>query len=148
MTIRWNPLRDILNIQDRMNRIFQDDLQGSDLTHSGEWVPPVDIYETESDIVILAELPGISEDNIDVQVSDGVLTIKGVKHSPIEQGPDVYYRLERTTGRFARSFALPVGVDAATVKASIKDGVLKITLSKNKTVMPKSIKVVKSEDAD
>lgn len=144
MISRWNPLQDILNIQERMNRIFQ----GNDLSHGGEWNPAVDIYETEQGIVILAELPGTPEDNIDVQIFDGVLTIRGVKPSPVEQGSDTYYRLERTSGKFARSFALPTGIDTGSVKASIKDGVLKITLDKSREAAPKSIKVVKSEDND
>ncbi len=142
MSIRWDPLKDILNMHDRLNRMFSDTFQKNDLSGSGEWLPPVDIYETETEIVILAELPGIPEDAIDVQMNDGVLVLRGEKPSPRDNETDSYYRLERPFGKFSRSFTLPNGLELSDVKASIRDGVLKITMSKVQS-RPKNIKVTK-----
>ena len=142
MSVRWDPLKDILNMHDRLNRMFSDTFQKDDLAGAGEWLPPVDIYETETEIVIVAELPGIPEDAIDIQVNDGVLVLRGEKPSPCDSGTDSYYRLERPFGKFARSFALPGGLELSDVKASIKDGVLKIIMSKARN-RSKSIKVTK-----
>lgn len=138
MSERWRPINDIINIQDRLSRLFQDNFRNT----TGEWTPAVDIYETADEIVILAEVPGISED-IDVQVSDGVLVISGNKPSPLEQGADSYYRLERSSGYFTRSFSLPPSVDISTVSATIKDGILKVTLGKHKKTAARTIKVSK-----
>jgi HSP20 family protein len=145
MINRWNPLGDIVNIHNRINRIFRDSLQGSELDNTGDWQPPVDIFETDSEIIILAELPGTPEDAIDVQISDGVLSIRGTKPSPLEKNSDVFYRIERTSGKFSRAFSVPQGVDSSTINASLKDGILKIILSKSVNEAPKSIKIVKQE---
>jgi HSP20 family protein len=145
MINRWNPLGDIVNIHNRINRIFRDSLQGGDLDNTGDWQPPVDIFETDSEIIILAELPGTPEDAIDVQISDGVLSIRGAKPSPLEKNSDVFYRIERTSGKFSRVFAVPQGVDSSTVNASLKDGILKIVLNKSVNETPKSIKIVKQD---
>jgi HSP20 family protein len=143
MSTRWNPLEDILNIQDRLNRIFQDTYQSHTSPGSGDWQPPVDIYETDVEIIITAEIPGTSEDQIDVQISDGVLVIRGEKPSPVDKDSDTYYRLERPYGRFSRSFTMPSGVDVSAVNASLKDGILRVTLGKSQTGGPRSVKVLK-----
>ena len=143
MSERWNPLQDILNIQDRLNRIFHDTYQSNTSPGSGDWQPPVDIYETETELIIMAEIPGTAEDQIDVQIADGVLFIRGEKPSPVDKDSDTYYRLERPYGRFSRSFTLPGGVDASAVKATIKDGILKVILGKSTAGGPRSIKVHK-----
>jgi HSP20 family protein len=143
MSTQWNPFEDILNIQGKLNRIFQDTYRGHAKSKAGDWQPPVDVYETAEEFVILAEVPGTCEDDIDVQISDGSLVIRGEKASPVDMGSDTYYRLERPYGRFSRSFALPNGVDVSQVKASIKDGILRVTLGKIGKPAPKNIKVIK-----
>lgn len=140
MPIRWDPLKDIMNLQDRMQRVFQDGFQTAD---KGQWQPPVDIYENDEEIVILAEIPGVNEENIDIQINDGLLLIHGEKQSPMERSSDSYYRLERPFGKFARSFAIPTNVDADNVSAKLKDGVLCVTLKKLLKKENQSIKITR-----
>lgn len=138
MSKRWRPINDLINIQDRLNRLFQDSIYKT----AGEWTPAVDICENSDEFVVYMEAPGVS-DSLDVQVSEGVLVISGDKPSPLEKGTDSYYRLERPFGHFTRSFALPPGVDISTVSASMKDGVLKVTLGKHNKGAARTIKVSK-----
>lgn len=137
--IKWNPVRDLLSMQEKMNKIFDDSFK----TTGGDWAPAVDIIESEKDIIIIAEIPGVSEEEMEIQVSEGVLSLRGEKKFPDDKQNDSYYRLERSYGKFYRSFAIPISIDPANVKASIKDGVLKIVLSKRVEEKPKTIKVEK-----
>lgn len=137
--VRWNPVRDLISMQEKMNKIFDDSFRAS----GGDWSPSVDIMENNEEIVIIAEIPGVSEDSMDIQVTDGILTMKGEKKFPIEKQSDNYYRLERSYGKFNRSFAIPAAVDQTNVKASLKDGVLKILLKKKGDNSPRVIKVEK-----
>ena len=137
--VRWNPVRDLITMQEKMNKIFDDSFKAT----SGDWSPAVDIMENHSEIIIIAEVPGVSEDTMDIQVADGILTMKGEKKFPIEKQSDNYYRLERSYGKFNRAFAIPAAVDQTNVKASLKDGVLKIILKKKSDNSPKVIKVEK-----
>jgi len=139
--VRWDPLKDLMTMHDRMNKIFDETLSKSAQGGYGDWLPPVDIYETEEEIVIMSELPGMKEEDLDIQVTDGVLTLKGEKRYPEEGDRDNFYRLERSYGKFNRSFAIPNTVDIASVKANLKDGLLKITLQKKSEVQPRVIKV-------
>lgn len=141
--VRWDPFKDLMTLQERMNRVFDDAFNKQGTQTAGEWAPPVDIYETETQIVIVAETPGVPEENLDIQVTDGVLTIKGEKPIPDDSESDSYYRLERAYGKFTRSFAVPNTVDVNSVRASLKDGLLKITLNKRGEVKPTVIKVTK-----
>jgi len=139
--VRWDPLKDLMTMHDRMNKIFDETLSKTAQGAHGDWLPPVDIYETESEIVILSELPGMKEEDMDIQVSDGVLSLKGEKKYPAEGDKDNYYRLERAYGKFSRSFAIPNTVDINSVKANLKDGLLKVTLQKKNEIQPRVIKV-------
>ncbi len=137
--VRWNPVRDLITMQEKMNKIFDDSFKIT----SGDWSPAVDIMENDDEIIIIAEVPGVSEETMDIQVAEGILTMKGEKKFPVEKQSDNYYRLERSYGRFNRSFAIPAAVDQTNVKASLKDGVLKILLKKKQDNSPKVIKVEK-----
>ena len=137
--VRWNPVRDLITMQEKMNKIFDDSFR----TAGGDWSPSVDIMENDEEIIIIAEIPGVSEDSMDIQVAEGILTMKGEKKFPIEKQSDTYYRLERSYGKFNRSFAIPAAVDQTNVKASLKDGVLKILLKKKPDNSPRVIKVEK-----
>lgn len=139
--VRWDPLKDLMTMHDRMNKIFDETLNKNAQGNYGDWLPPVDIFETEDEIVIMSELPGMKEEDMDIQVSDGVLTLKGEKKYPIEGESDNFYRLERSYGKFSRSFAIPSTVDISTVKANLKDGLLKVTLKKKEEIQPRVIKV-------
>jgi HSP20 family protein len=139
-SIRWDPIKDILNIQERMNRLFHDTAEG---VKGGEWQPPVDVYETESAVVLVVELPGVPEEMIDVQVTDNTLILRGEKPSPLDSNTDSYYRLERSFGKFARSFSLPNGLDTENIAANIKDGVLTLTVAKKQQAKPTVVKINK-----
>lgn len=139
--VRWDPLKDLMTMHDRMNKIFDETLSKSAQGNYGDWLPPVDIFETEDHIIIMSELPGMKEEDMDIQVSDGVLTLKGEKKYPIEGERDNYYRLERSYGKFSRSFSIPNTVDIGSVKANLKDGLLKVTLAKKEEIQPRVIKV-------
>lgn len=142
--VRWDPFRDLMSLQERMNRLFDESLtrrredQPLGLT---TWSPAVDIFETENAIVVKAELPGLSKDDIEVQIHDGVLTLKGERKFEKEVKEENYHRIERAYGGFQRSFSLPSSVEEDKIKASFKDGVLEVDLPKAEAVKPKQIKV-------
>ena len=141
--VKWSPFRDIIGLQDEMNRLFDSFSRSGDsptLTE-GTWAPSVDIYETKDAIIIDAELPGLNQKDINVSVSDNVLTIKGEKKQEKEVKEENYHRVERSYGSFTRSFTLPVGVKSESIKAAYKDGVLKVTLPKAEESKPKQISI-------
>jgi len=107
----------------------------------GAWIPPVDIEEDNEKLVLTAELPGFKEDQIDIQVEGGVLTIRGERTFDDKQDGKNFHRVERSYGQFVRSFTLPNNVDRDNVKASFKDGLLRIELPKREEAKPRQIKV-------
>jgi len=143
--VRWDPFKDIMSLQERINKIFDETVQKDRKSQYGDWYPPVDIFEKEDGITIIMEIPGVSEEDIDLQITDGVLTVRGEKKLPYEKNNENFYRLERNFGKFARSFALPNSVDQNKVKASLKEGILKIEIGKRDEIKPKVIKVEKED---
>ncbi|MGB7622356.1 MAG: Hsp20/alpha crystallin family protein [Terriglobia bacterium] len=143
--VRWEPFRDLITLQERMNRLFDERFGRMRTTEesldSGSWSPAVDIYETEQDIVLKAELPEIREKDIDIRLENNTLTLKGERKFEKETQEENYHRLERSYGTFSRSFTLPATVDQEKINAEYKDGVLKITLPKKAETKPKQIKV-------
>ena len=144
--VRWRPFRDLVSIQDEMNRVFNDSFGrvpsrfDTELSHS-EWSPSVDISETKDEIVVKAEVPGMNKDDIKITLQDNVLTLKGERKQEKEEKDTNFYRMERYYGSFARSFSLPTVVQADKIKASYKDGILNITLPKTEEVKPKQIPI-------
>ncbi len=144
MTVmRWDPFRDLLTLQDRMNRLFDDSVRGARAADESttSWSPAVDIYETENEIVLKAELPEVNQKDIDIQIENSTLTIQGERKPDTTIKQESYHRIERAYGRFNRSFTLPNLVDQEKIKAEYKDGVLKIELPKREERKPKQIKV-------
>jgi HSP20 family protein len=143
--IRWDPIREMSAMQDRMNRLLSDlrvrPAWGEEEITKGAWVPPVDIYETTNSIVLKAELPGISKEDINLEVKDNTLTLKGEKKFEKEVKEDNYFRVERAYGSFQRAFTLPSTVQHEKVKAKFKDGILEVQLPKVEEAKPKQIKV-------
>jgi HSP20 family protein len=143
--IRWDPLREMSAMHHRMNRLLADlrvhPAWGEEEITRGAWVPPVDIYETADSIVLQAELPGISKEDINLEVKDNTLTLKGEKKFGKEAKEENYFRVERAYGSFQRAFSLPSVVVHDKVKAEFKDGVLVIQLPKAEEAKPKQIKV-------
>ncbi|MGA3209954.1 MAG: Hsp20/alpha crystallin family protein [Terriglobales bacterium] len=151
---RWEPFRELTTLQERMNRLFQDTWQNpSQMTResesllSGSFVPPVDVYENEHDVIVKMEVPGVDQKDIDIQLENNVLTVKGERKLEKEEKEENFQRVERRYGAFTRSFTLPNTVDTETVRADYEHGVLKITLAKRAEAKPKQIKVNIGEGA-
>jgi HSP20 family protein len=144
MTItRFDPFREFTSLQDRMNRLFGDVyLRDEEITSRGNWVPPVDIYETSGgDLVIKAELPDMSREDVEVTVENNTLTLKGTRNLPADIKQEQFRRVERHYGSFVRSFTLPNTVDAAKVSAEYKNGVLTVKLPFREEARPRTINV-------
>ncbi|GBD94922.1 18 kDa heat shock protein [bacterium BMS3Abin05] len=144
--VRWRPTRDILGIRDEMDRLFDEFFGTLPEKFAGEnvegvWLPAVDISETEHDLIVTAELPGIKKDALKLSVQDNILTIKGEKKQEKETKDENYHRIERSYGAFQRTFSLPAIVDATKIKATFKDGVLKIRLPKKEEAKTKEIPI-------
>ncbi len=142
--VRWDPFKDLLTLQEEFNRFFEDQLAkriGGEELASTSWVPPVDIYEDENNIVVKADLPGMDQKDIEVKVENNTLIIKGEKKFEDEEKKENYHRIERFYGAFQRAFTLPDTVDVEKIKANYKNGVLEITVPKKPEKKPKQIKV-------
>ncbi|HUX09306.1 MAG TPA: Hsp20/alpha crystallin family protein [Terriglobia bacterium] len=142
--VRWEPIRDLVTTQDRMNRLFNETLGrffGDEGTRAGAWIPAVDIYETEQNIVLKAELPGVDPKDVEATVHEGTLYLKGERKYEKEVKEENYHHVERAYGSFARSFELPASVDAEKVQAEFKDGVLTLTMPKREEAKAKKIKI-------
>ena len=142
--VRWNPWREMSTLQHRINHLFNEPFyRGGDEDElcMGIWHPAVDMFDDDDKIVIKAELPGMDKKDISVDIEDRVLTLSGERNYDNEVEEENYYRRERATGRFKRSFHLPADVDADQIKADFKDGVLKVEIPKPDEQKPKKITV-------
>ncbi len=142
--VRWEPFRDLLTTQDRFNRLFNETLPqlfGEEGWASRNWAPPVDIFETDRDLVLKAELPGVDANDVEVRVEDSTLFLKGQRNTRKEVKEENYHRVERSYGTFSRTFALPSSIDADKATAEYKDGVLTLTMPKREEAKPKTIKI-------
>jgi HSP20 family protein len=141
--VRFQPFGDLMGLQDRMNRLFDQSTRGNDEDWAlgGSWAPAVDIYEKNGNIVLKAELPGIDPKTVDVRVENNVLTLRGERKFEEEVKKDDFHRVERAYGTFTRSFTLPALVDTGKIKAEFKDGVLKLTIPKKEEAKPKQIQI-------
>jgi len=141
---KWDPFRDLLSIQERVNRLFEDALGAGenrgDVTLAGTWSPAVDIYETETEFLVKAEIPEVKQAEIDIRVKGNTLSIEGERrpHRSMREG---YHRVERVYGRFQRSFLLPGSVDQERIAATLRDGILKIVLPKKEETVKKHIEI-------
>ena len=134
--------RDFSAFQDRLNRMVESSLKSSpDNSVLTTWAPAVDIYETENDLVLKADLPEVAEKDIDIRVENNMLTIRGERKFEESVKEDNYLRVERAYGSFSRSFSLPNTVDTESIKANYKDGVLTVELPKRAESKPKQVKI-------
>jgi HSP20 family protein len=139
---RWEPFRGAATLQEQVNRLF-----GNVLEHSGEesnltsWAPAVDIYETEHELVVKADLPEVNPKELDIRVENNLLTIRGERKFEKKVNEDNYLRVERAYGSFSRSFSLANTVDAEAIRADYQNGVLTLTIPKREEAKPKQIKV-------
>jgi HSP20 family protein len=146
--VRWEPFRDLLSLQDRMNRLFDESYRSTqrggtddEWALGGSWAPAVDIYEQGTDIVLKAELPGVDPKDVDIRLENNVLSLRGQRKLESEVKRESYHRVERSYGTFSRSFTLPTVVDQASIKAEFKDGLLRLTLPKREEAKPKQIQI-------
>ena len=145
MSQQWNPLQDLMVLQDRMNRLFEDatqrrtqaDAGAGDEFERADWAPASDIYETDSGYVIAMDLPGIDREALEIDIDDNRLVVKGTRL--IRESKQ--HRSERPRGKFLRTFSVPASVDQGKIRAEFKDGVLQITLTKQSEQKPKKIDI-------
>jgi HSP20 family protein len=150
--IRWEPAAELNTIQNEMNRLFNTFFDQPNQTGRGNgtmrrWLPPMDLVETADQYVLRADLPGLSEGDVNVQLEDNVLTISGERKAEHEQ-QEGYYRLERAFGAFSRSLTLPDGVDPDSVEAHFDRGVLEIRIPKPEQKKPKTVQITLSANPD
>jgi HSP20 family protein len=140
--IRNDPFRNFFNLQDQLYRTFGATYgEPKQEAMTATWSPLVDVFEDDDGITLRAELPGVPEKDVDIQLDGTTLTLRGERTLPNEQKRDNYHRVERTYGAFARSFTLPQNIDAANITAQSKDGVLSVHLPKKAETKPRSIKI-------
>ena len=145
MSQQWNPLQDLMVLQDRMNRLFEDATQRRTQTDRGagdeferaDWTPASDIYETESGYLIAVDLPGIDRNALEIDIDDGRLVVKGTRVVTESR----QHRSETPRGKFLRTYSVPGSVDQAKIAAEYKDGVLQISLPKRSEQKPKKIDI-------
>lgn len=147
--IVMEPFRELTNVHERLNRLFDEALPGygrryrHGLTEEA-WKPPVNVYETDDSIVLELELPGLKREEVQMEVDGGTLTIKGERPAGLGGGEERWLRVERAHGAFERSFALPTSVDADGIRASLKKGLLQVVLPKKPEASKRSIAVESS----
>ena len=145
--VRWDPFRELEEMSERLNRMVARPAAGpavgsaKEVMTVADWTPTVDISESEAEYAIKAELPEVKKEDVKVTVEDGVLTIQGDRKQEKEEKGKKYHRIERSYGRFVRSFTLPDTVDESKVKAEYTDGVLHLHLPKSEKAKPKQIDV-------
>jgi HSP20 family protein len=142
--VKWDPFRDLISIQDRMNRLFEQTLSRSraeEGVSATTWTPAVDIYETAETIVMKAELPGVAREDIQIQINENTLMLKGERRFAKDVHEENYLRIERAYGSFHRSFTLPASVQQDKIRALFRDGVLELTLPKAEESKPKRVSI-------
>ena len=140
---RWEPFRGLNTLQEQVNRLFEDSVARS---RSGQadlasWAPAVDIYETENELVVKADLPDVQEKDIDVRVENNTLTIRGERKFESSVNQENYLRVERAYGTFTRSFSLPNTVNTEGIRAEYQNGVLNVHMPKREESKPKQVKI-------
>jgi HSP20 family protein len=141
---RWDPFRDVLALQNRMNSLFQDYSRGqgeNEAVSAAGFVPPVDVYEDEHKVVLKLEVPGIRQEDLGISVENNTLTIQGQRKFEQEEKEENFHRIERRYGSFYRAFTLPTTVNQEEIKANYDAGILKVELAKRAEAKPKQIKV-------
>jgi HSP20 family protein len=138
---RWDPFREVVALQNRVNSLFRDLNEGDDPVAAASFVPAVDIYEDAQKVMLKLEVPGIDQKDLDVRVENHTLTVKGERKFEAEEKEQNFHRIERRYGSFYRAFTLPNTVDTENVSASYNAGVLKLELKKKASAQPKQIEI-------
>ena len=138
--VRWEPFRDIAQMQSEMGRLF-DGLFESRGRGSEGWIPALDVWETENDIVYAFDLPGLAESEISIEVADDTLTVTGERSRSTEEQGERFFRFERRYGSFSRAVGLPAGLDESKIAASYENGVLEVRVPKPAEAKPRRIQL-------
>jgi HSP20 family protein len=142
--VRWDPFREVVSLQNRLNSLFQDYGRGQsegDTLTAASFAPPVDIYEDDHKLILKLEVPGVKQDDLDIQVEGRTLTVRGERKFSSEEKQENFHRVEHRYGTFARSFTLPNSVDAENVNATYDAGVLQLEFPKKAEAKPRQIKI-------
>lgn len=141
--VKWEPFRDLMAMQDRMTRLFDETLSRiwKEEVPRGVWSPPVDIMERENEVILKVDLPEMNQNDIDIKIEENTLIIRGERKFIKETPAGNYLQIERPYGTFQRTFAVPRAIDQEKIKAAYKDGVLRVVLPKREEVHPKQILV-------
>ncbi len=143
--IRWDPFRDLLSLQDRMDRLFEENVTRSsafeEALTTGIWSPVVDIYETDEKVIIKVELPGMTKSDVVIEINENNLVLRGERKFQKDIREENYHCIERSYGMFSRSFALPDTVDRDNVVANFVEGILEITIPKVEGAKPRQIEI-------
>lgn len=140
--IRWEPFRNSNSLQDHFNRLFESAYPNRSSESSvTTWAPAVDIYETENELVLKADLPDINEKDLDIRIENSTLTVRGERKFEKQVNEDNYLRVERSYGSFSRSFTLPNTINTEAIRAEYKNGVLTVQMPKRAESKPKQVKV-------
>jgi HSP20 family protein len=143
--VRWDPARELDTLQGEMNRLFSSFFDtprsGGNGAPTRRWIPAMDLVETDEHFVLKADLPGVAESDVKIELESNVLTISGERKTEHEAKKDGFYRLERTSGAFSRALTLPEGIDAEAVTASFDDGVLEVRIPKPAEAKPRRVQI-------
>ena len=142
--VRWEPFRELATLQNEMNRLFNTAFEtppGNGGTTPRRWMPAMDLVENEDSFLLRADLPGLSEDDIKIEVEDNVLTLSGERKSEHETKQEGYHRVERAFGAFSRALTLPKGVDPESVTAHFDRGVLEVRIPKPEERKPRKVTI-------
>jgi HSP20 family protein len=142
--VRWEPLRELTTLQNEMNRLFGTAFDAPAQSNGGtmrRWMPAMDLAESEDSFVLRADLPGLSEEDVNIELEERVLTVSGERKAEHTESKEGYHRLERAFGAFSRSLTLPEGVDAEAVTASFHNGVLEVRIPKPEERKPRKISI-------
>jgi HSP20 family protein len=141
--VRWEPFRELSSLQTEMNRLFNAAFEGPGGGNGGarRWTPAMDLLETEDEFVLRADLPGLSESDVNIELEDNVLTVSGERKTEHEDKREGFYRMERAYGSFSRSLTLPKGIDPEAVTAGFDRGVLEVRVPKPEQRKPRRISI-------
>lgn len=143
--VRWDPARELDTLQGEMNRLFSSFFDSPTTAGNGaaarRWVPAMDLVETDEHFVLKADLPGVAESDVNIEVESNVLTISGERRTENEERSEGYYRIERATGAFRRLLTLPEGIDPEAVTASFDNGVLEVRIPKPAEAKPRRVQI-------
>jgi HSP20 family protein len=145
--VRWDPFREITTLQNEMSRLMNSMVGGAGNGESRTWMPAVDVWETDNEVIYAFDLPGIPEDKISIEYEDGSLTVSGERERTQEVSEDRLYRFERRYGSFSRTIGLPQGVGEDAIKADYRDGVLEVRVTKPEQPKPRRIQIGSGEKA-